>query len=133
MLRLGIARLDGQAIAAQLWIVGKTKASIYKVAYHEAHAALSPGTVLTSYLLRHVIEHDQVSEVDFLIGDDEYKKIWMSDRRERWGIVAFNRRTFIGCILMAKEIIGRMVKRTSSNLVVKLSPLRHDSVSSQHG
>lgn len=133
MLRLGIARLDGQAIAAQLWIVGKTKASIYKVAYHEAHAALSPGTVLTSYLLRHVIEHDQVNEVDFLIGDDEYKKIWMSDRRERWGIVAFNRRTFIGCILMAKEIVGRMVKRTSSNLVVKLSPPRHDSVSSQHG
>lgn len=133
MLRLGIARLDGQAIAAQLWIVGKTKASIYKVAYHEAHATLSPGTVLTSYLLRHVIEHDQVNEVDFLIGDDEYKKIWMSDRRERWGIVAFNRRTFIGCILMAKEIVGRMVKRTSSNLVVKLSPPRHDSVSSQHG
>lgn len=52
----------------------------------------------------------------------------MSDRRERWGIVAFNRRTFIGCILMAKEIVGRMVKRTSSNLVVKLSPPARFSV-----
>lgn len=110
MLRLGIARLQGRPIAVQLWIVGKGKASIYKVAYHKEFATLSPGTVLTSYLLRHVIEEDQVKEVDFLIGDDEYKKIWMSDHRERWGIVAYNPRTIIGCALLIREIAGRITK-----------------------
>lgn len=110
MLRLGIARLQGLPIAAQLWIVGRGKASIYKVAYHHAYASLSPGTVLTSYLMRHVIEEDRVQEVDFLIGDDEYKKIWMSHRRERWGIIAFNPRTIVGCALMIKEVAGRVAK-----------------------
>jgi CelD/BcsL family acetyltransferase involved in cellulose biosynthesis len=113
MLRLGIARLRGQPIAAQLWIVGHGKASIYKVAYHHVYASLSPGTVLTSYLLRHVIDQDRVREVDFLIGDDEYKKIWMSDRRERWGIVAFNPRTVIGFGLLVREVAGRMARSLS--------------------
>ena len=110
MLRLGIARLKGRPIAAQLWIVGQDKASIYKVAYHKAFASFSPGTVLTSHLLRHVIEQDHVKEVDFLIGDDEYKPYWMSDRRERWGIVAYNPRTLIGFALLVKEVSGRMAK-----------------------
>ena len=34
-------------------------------------------------LMRHVIDVDQVREVDFGSGDDAYKKDWMSDRRER--------------------------------------------------
>ena len=121
MLRLGIARLQGRPIAAQLWIVGQGKASIYKVAYHHAHAALSPGTVLTSYLMRYVIEEDRVGEVDFLVGDDDYKKVWMSQRRERWGIVAFNPRTVIGCALMLKEVAGRMTKATGRQINGKLS------------
>ena len=110
MLRLGIARLQEKAIAAQLWIAGQDRAAIYKVAYDEAYAAYSPGTLLTSYLLQHVIESDKVKEVDFLIGDDKYKQIWMSDRRERWGIMAYNPRTLIGFVLCLKEAIGRMAK-----------------------
>lgn len=127
MLRLGIARLQGRPIAAQLWIAGQGKASIYKVAYHHAYASLSPGTVLTSYLLRHVIDQDRVREVDFLIGDDEYKKIWMSHRRERWGIVAFNPRTVVGCALMVKEVVGRLAKSAGLELGASLSRAR-DSI-----
>lgn len=124
MLRLGIARLQGRPIAAQLWIGGQGKASIYKVAYHHAYAALSPGTVLTNYLLRHAIEEDKVDEVDFLIGDDDYKKIWMSHRRERWGIVAFNPGTVVGCTLLLKELAGRMTKTTGRQLGAMLSRTR---------
>lgn len=111
MLRLGIARLQEKPIAAQLWIVGEAKASIYKVAYHEAYSAFSPGTVLTSHLMRHVIEQDHVKEVDFLIGDDKYKQIWMSDRQERWGIIAYNPRTVIGFMLLFKEATLRSFKQ----------------------
>jgi CelD/BcsL family acetyltransferase involved in cellulose biosynthesis len=60
--------------------------------------------------MRHVIEQDRVEEVDFLIGDDEYKKIWMSDRRERWGIVAYNPRTLWGAALALREIAARSAK-----------------------
>jgi CelD/BcsL family acetyltransferase involved in cellulose biosynthesis len=116
MLRLGIARLQKRPIAAQLWIVGQGKASIYKVAYHNAFAAFSPGTVLTSHLLQHVIEQDHVKEVDFLTGDDEYKQFWMSDRRERWGIVAYNPRTIIGFALFIQEVSGRIAKSTEKRI-----------------
>ncbi len=116
MLRLGIAHLDEKPIAAQLWIVGQDKASIYKVAYHKAFSAYSPGTVLTSFLLHHVIERDRVKEVDFLIGDDEYKPFWMSHRRERWGIVAFNPGTRRGLALLANEISWRAAKRLGRKL-----------------
>ena len=112
MLRLGIAWLHEKPIAAQLWIVGQEKASIYKVAYHEAFASFSPGTVLTSHLLQHVIDEDHVKEVDFLIGDDKYKQIWMSNRRERWGIIAYNPRTLIGFASLLKETLGRATKFT---------------------
>lgn len=121
MLRLGIARLNGEPVAAQLWIVGQGKASIYKVAYHEAFASYSPGTVLTSFLMRHVIEEDRVGEVDFLIGDDKYKQIWMSHRRERRGIIAFNTRTVIGCLLLGKEAAGRLAKKTGRGLAAAAS------------
>jgi len=113
LLRLGIARLNGKAVAAQLWIVCGSKASIFKLAYHEDYAAYSPGTVLTGYLLRHVIDHDHVTEVDFLQGDDAHKRIWMSSRRERFGIVAYNPRTIIGFFMFAKEALWRCAKRMS--------------------
>lgn len=123
MLRLGIARLHGEPIAAQLWIVGKDKASIYKVAYDEAYADYSPGTVLTSFLMKHVIEADGVAEVDFLIGDDKYKELWMSHRRERWGIIAYNPRTVWGCLLLTKELAGRTFKP----IIMKFMRLMEDS------
>lgn len=110
-LRLGIARLNGHPIAAQLWIVAGDKASIFKLAYDEAVAAYSPGTLLTAHLMEHVIDRDGVAEVDYLIGDDEHKKSWMSHRRERWGIVAYNPKTVMGLALLIREIIGRTTRK----------------------
>lgn len=112
-LRLGIARLAGRPIAAQLWFVHHGKASIFKLAFDPACAAFSPGTLLTAHLMEHVIDQAGAKEVDFLIGDDEYKKLWMSHRRERWGIVAYNPRTLIGLTLLCREALGRALRRLS--------------------
>ncbi|MFZ2388006.1 MAG: hypothetical protein WAW69_09375, partial [Polaromonas sp.] len=51
-----------------------------------------------------------VTEVDFLIGDDAYKKNWMSHRRERWGIVAYNPKTLGGIFELSKEALARTLK-----------------------
>jgi hypothetical protein len=109
-LRLGLAWVEDKPIAAQLWIVSNGKANIYKVAYDEAYKAYSPGTLVTAMLMEHVMDKDQVAEVDFLIGDDPYKKVWMSDRRERWGIIAYNPRTIIGLFGLVREVLGRALK-----------------------
>jgi hypothetical protein len=109
-LRLGLVWLHGKPIAAQFWIVANGKASIYKVAYNEKFKPYAPGTILSAMLMEHVLETDQVTEVDFLIGDDPYKKTWMSHRRERWGIIAFNPKSIAGFFSVAYEIAKRFIR-----------------------
>ncbi len=110
-LRLGVAYLDGLPVASQLWIVSAGIASIYKLAYDERVGRLSIGSILTAALMEHVIDVDRVREVDYLTGDEPYKKDWMSHRRERWGIVAFNQRTLRGTLAAAWHIGGQTLRR----------------------
>lgn len=110
-LRLGIAYLDDRAIAVQFWIVADKTAYIFKLAYDEAYKQYSAGTILTTKLIEHAIDVDKVEVVDYLCGDDAYKKDWMSSRRERWGILVFNTSTVRGCIEFSKEMSKFHIKR----------------------
>jgi len=110
-LRLGVVYVDDQPIAAQIWIVYAGIAAIYKLAYDERFAKLSAGSILTAHLMEHVIDVDKVHEIDYLTGDDSYKKDWMSDRRERWGILAFNLRTLGGVLAALQHVGTRAVKK----------------------
>ena len=115
-LRLGVAWLGDKPIAAQLWIVADGKADIYKLAYDEAYKAYSPGTLLTAILMQQVLDKDQVTEVDYLIGDDPYKAIWVSTRRERWGIMAYNLTSLTGIWRLSLVIFGRAAKSLMEKL-----------------
>lgn len=115
-LRLGLVSIGDQAIAAQLWIVAHGRAEIYKLAYDEAFKGFAPGTVLTARLLQHVFDVDRVAEVDYLIGDDGYKAQWMSERRERWGLLAYNPRTLAGLFGCLRESAGRGFKVARARL-----------------
>jgi hypothetical protein len=115
-LRLGIAYMDGVPAAAQIWMVIDGTASIYKMAYDERFAKESVGTVLSGLLMEHVIDVDKVKVVDYLSGDDAYKRDWMSLRRERWGIMAFNLRTPRGALAAARHVGARAVKRAAGAL-----------------
>jgi len=95
-LRLAIASYDHAPVASQVWLVSAGTAYIFKLAYHQDYGQLSPGTVLTAYLMEHVIDRDRVTRIDYLSGDDSYKRDWMSCRRERRGIAAYNVRTLHG-------------------------------------
>lgn len=110
-LRLGVAWLGTQPIAAQVWIVAHGRAEIYKLAYDESFKAFAPGTLLTSMLMQQVLEVDKVREVDYLIGDDAYKKSWVSQRRERWGIVAYNANSPVGLMQLMNKFFRRKVKQ----------------------
>jgi len=110
-LRLGIAYLDNEPVAAQIWIVCSGVASIYKLAYDEKYAKLSAGTILTAKLMEYVIDRDHVRQVDYLTGDDAYKKEWMSARRERWGVIGFNSKTLNGKLLAIRHIGASSLKR----------------------
>jgi hypothetical protein len=59
-LRLGVARAEGLAVAAQCWTVENGVAYIHKLAHLESHKPLSAGTTLSAALFQHVIDADKV-------------------------------------------------------------------------
>ncbi|WP_373487457.1 GNAT family N-acetyltransferase [Blastomonas sp.] len=85
-LRLGVASIEGKAVAAQFWTVENGTAYIHKLAHDEQTLQASPGTLLTHALFRHVIDIDRVQLVDFGTGNDPYKRDWMEDVRPRYRI-----------------------------------------------
>lgn len=85
-LRLGVARADGVAVAAQCWTVENAIAYIHKLAHLESHKQLSAGTTLSAALFAHVIDVDHVDLVDFGTGDQSYKADWMEDVRPRFRV-----------------------------------------------
>jgi hypothetical protein len=109
-LRFGIASINGRPIASQLWIVAYGKASIFKPVYDRKYSCYSAGALLTSYLMQYVLDEDGVKEVDYLKGDDPYTTLWLSDRRNRWGVVAFNLRSFGGLLGWGREILGLLLQ-----------------------
>lgn len=107
-LRLGIASVDDAPIAVQFWFTVQRRAYIFKLAYDDAQAKWSAGTVLTAHMVRHALEIDRVVEIDYLTGDDAYKRSWMTQRRERIGLMACNTRSLRGLAVAAKERVGEL-------------------------
>jgi len=110
-LRLGVLWLGQQPLAAQVWLVYGAKANIYKLAYVKGNKKLSAGSVLTAALMQHVMDVDRVAEVDYLSGDDAYKRDWMAERRERVGLVAFDPRSLRGLIAAGRHFAGAWLGR----------------------
>lgn len=108
-LRLGLARADGQPVAAQLWTVEQGTAFIHKLAHTEASKPLSPGTTLTAALLERVIDRDGVDLVDFGTGNDPYKRDWMEAVRPRYRIEAFRARWPGTWPALARKALRRLV------------------------
>lgn len=105
-LRIGVVYIFGVPVASQLWIVADNSAYIFKLAYDEDYKKYSAGTVLTAFLMKYVIDIDKVHTVDFLSGDDAYKKEWMPCRRERYILQVFNIRTYYGVKSIFKKILS---------------------------
>ncbi|NJO14132.1 MAG: GNAT family N-acetyltransferase [Rhizobiales bacterium] len=89
-LRLGVARAQGLAIAAQCWTVENSIAYIHKLAHLESHRHLSAGTTLSAALFQHLIDKDKVALIDFGTGDQSYKADWMEAVRPRFRIDCLN-------------------------------------------
>jgi len=115
-LRMGMIYVNNEPAASQIWIVRGGIASIYKIAYDERFAKLSVGTALTAKLMQHVMDIDKVRIVDYLSGEDEYKRVWMSHRREFWGILALNPRSIRGLMQIGRHVGGSAAKKTVRKL-----------------
>lgn len=113
-LRLGIAKRDGRPIAAQLWLVENDEAVIHKLAYAESEKALSPGTLLSVAMFRHVLDEDRVRLIDYGTGDERYKADWMEERRPLWRLTAYNPRSLKGLAGATRAAASALVRRVRS-------------------
>lgn len=109
-LRLAVLYIGDFPAAAQFWFVANGKASIFKLVYDQFWKKYSPGTILTAYLMRHVIKVDQVEEIDFLTGNDAYKQEWMSLRRERYRLCCYTPAKPKNITSKIKQKIGSLLK-----------------------
>jgi CelD/BcsL family acetyltransferase involved in cellulose biosynthesis len=109
--RVGVWRIGDMPAAAQFWIVEAGRATVLKLAHDEAFKEHSPGTVLTAWMIRHMIEQVQVSELNFGRGDDAYKRDWVGHRRQRMGVMLINPRHPRGMFALAHHTLGRITER----------------------
>ncbi len=110
-LRLGVWSIGAQPVAVQFWVVTGGEAIVLKLAHDEAFKAHSPGTVLTALMLRHLLDVEKVTRIDFGRGDDDYKKGWAMDRRQRIGLLLANPRGASGALQLARHAAGAVWRR----------------------
>lgn len=90
ILRLFTLRAGGRPIASQLWLAHRRRAYAVKLAYDEEHRPRSPGHLLTAAAMERFFDVEGVQQIDWLKGDDWYKKAWCNRRRQRLSLVAFS-------------------------------------------
>jgi hypothetical protein len=109
-LRLAVLRQGGVPVAAQYWLLAGGTATVLKLAHDEAARALSPGTLLTALTIRHLIEHDRITALDFGRGDDAYKEGWTGERRQRIGVLLCSPRHPAGLAELARHAVRSVYK-----------------------
>ena len=57
-------------------------------------------------MLERLLDEEQVTELDLGAGDDPYKRLWVSRRRERVGLIAFDPRTWRGARRCLRHLPG---------------------------
>lgn len=111
LVRLGLLWLDAEPAAAQLWLVARRKATIFKLSHDRRHRSWSPGSILTRHMIAEALAGGGLDEIDFGRGDDPYKSDWLPQRRQRWGLAAYDPLRPCGFALAVRNLGPRAVRR----------------------
>jgi hypothetical protein len=107
-LRLAVLWQQETPVAAQYWVLRGGTATVLKLAHDEAARALSPGTLLTAWAIRGLIERDGIAQLDFGRGDDPYKRLWASERGQRIGLLAGAPWRPAGLAAIGRQMLGEL-------------------------
>lgn len=110
-LRLGTLTIDDIPAAAQLWFFDRDVAHIYKLAHDPQFQPFSVGSILTAEMFRHAIDVDRACEIDFGVGEEPYKRDWVTQRRDLLQLEAIDSRKMKGWIALTRRRAGRLVRR----------------------
>jgi CelD/BcsL family acetyltransferase involved in cellulose biosynthesis len=104
-LSLWILRVNGKSIAFEYHLKYKGVVHALRSEFDEEYSRYSPGSVLDSHIVRHVIEN-KFKEYDMGGSSDAYKSRWTPDVRRHCSILIFN-----------KGIYGSLLKFIETRLV----------------
>lgn len=90
VLRLGFLYVDDVPTAVQFNIFHTNVTLIYKLGYNEEYKHLSVGAILSFKMMEYAFDKDKSAEIDYGCGDDEYKKEWMNNCKEKITLSAYN-------------------------------------------
>lgn len=105
-LRMLIISIDRIPAAIEMAIVTGGQGVMMRTAYNQEYNRESVGSIAILKMIEYLLEIDGVSEIDFGTDDDPYKAVWVKNRRERWGLVSFNRKTIQGNIYSLRYLFG---------------------------
>jgi hypothetical protein len=95
-LRFSLVTVDGRPAAFEFAIVQNAMAIMMRTAYVMDYHRYSVGAIAIVTMLEYLIDVDRVRSIDFGTDDDSYKKTWVQNRRELWGLTCINLKTFKG-------------------------------------
>lgn len=104
-------RVGELPVASQIWVSRQNQATIFKLAYDQDWGKRSVGTVLTMAAMKYALENQLYSEIDLGWGDDDYKQQWLPQRRQRFGISAYNLRTPLGLARAVRNLGPRTLRK----------------------
>jgi len=107
-LRFCVVSVDGKPAAFELVAVCGYKAIMLRTAYIGEFQKLSVGSIAILTMIEHLINNDQVRSIDFGVDDDSYKKIWVQNRRERWGLTFIRPNNLAGRLALLKLYLRKL-------------------------
>ncbi|MGP9801187.1 GNAT family N-acetyltransferase [Rheinheimera sp. NSM] len=113
-LRLGLLYIEEQVVACQLWLVHNGTACIFKLAQDINANRFSPGSLLSEYMINQLAQQDQIHSLDFLLGDDDFKALWMDQKQQIYGMELLNRQCLSGRLLGQLQQLKQRIKHTFS-------------------
>lgn len=81
MLRLAFMRIDSKAIAMQIGVVVNNRLWLLKIGYNDAHARLSPGSLLMLEVVRHAAQTG-IESIEFLGTVEPWTQTWTQAEHE---------------------------------------------------
>jgi CelD/BcsL family acetyltransferase involved in cellulose biosynthesis len=107
LLDISTLSLGGQPIAFNIGFLYGKVVYHWKVGFDPDYAGYAPGKLLIKYLIQDCI-HNGVKVLDFMRGEEEYKKSWKPEARTNYNVFVHNKR------------IHTTVKRSIINIVNKI-------------
>jgi hypothetical protein len=108
-LRFGLLYVNNRPAAAQIWVVAGGTATNWRQRHVAQFDRLPIQASLTVAMLRHLFDADKIDQIEFSrdsSSSDVEPQHWLTNCRERVGLIAVNRRTGKGLLAGARHIGG---------------------------